>query len=177
MYRFRPSGSENAELRAHLFGSGAILNEALRAQEILGERYNVAADVWSITSYKELYMDGTDCDRFNRLHRDEDHKTPWVRQCLEDTEGVYVLASDYVKALPHSIGKWFPKQPVALGTDGFGRSESRSALRRFFEVDAEHIVVATLGALAGEGRIDSETVASAIAEFGIDPEAPNPVTV
>jgi pyruvate dehydrogenase E1 component len=177
MYRFRPSGNDSAELKAHLFGSGAILNEALRAQEILGERFNVAADVWSITSFKELYTDGTDCDRHNRLHRDEDHRLPWIRQCLDSTDGVYVIASDYVKALPYSIGKWFPKQPVALGTDGFGRSESRAALRRFFEVDAAHIVVATLGQLAGEGKIDREIVRAAIEEFGIDTESPNPVTV
>ncbi len=177
MYRYRPSNNENADLRAHLFGSGAILNEALRAQEILAERFNVAADVWSITSYKELYFDGAECDRRNRLHSEDEPPTPWVRQCLDDTDGVYVVASDYVKALPHSIGKWFPKTPVALGTDGFGRSESRAALRRFFEVDAEHIVVATLGALAGEGKVDREVVAEAIAEFGIDTEAPNPVSV
>ena len=177
MYRFRQSGSDSAELRANLFGSGAILNQVLRAQEILGERFNVAADVWSITSFKELYMDGTDCDRFNRFHADDNRRAPWIEQCLQDSQGVYVIASDYVKALPHSICKWFPKAPVALGTDGFGRSESRAALRRFFEVDAEHIVVATLNALAAEGKIGRDVVEAAVAEFGINPDAPNPVTV
>jgi len=177
MYRYRPSNNADAELRAHLFGSGAILNEALRAQEILAERFNVAADVWSITSFKELYFDGTACDRWNRLHTEDEHRVPWVRRCLDDTEGVYVVASDYVKALTNSIGKWFPKTPVALGTDGFGRSESRPALRRFFEVDAAHIVVATLDALATDGKLEREVVADAIVEFGIDTEAPNPVTV
>jgi pyruvate dehydrogenase E1 component len=177
MYRFRPSGNDSAELRAQLFGSGAILNQVLRAQEILGEKFNIAADVWSITSFKELYMDGTDCDRFNRLHSDDARRPPWIEQCLGATDDVYVIASDYVKALPHSIGKWFPKAPVALGTDGFGRSESRAALRRFFEVDAEHVVVATLNALAAEGKIGREVVDAAIAEFGIDRDAPNPVTV
>ena len=176
MYRFRPSGNDSAELKAHLFGSGAILNEALRAQEILGERYNVAADVWSITSFKELYTDGTDCDRYNRLHREEDHRLPWIRQCLDSTDGVYVVATDYVKALPHSIGKWFPKTPVALGTDGFGRSESRSALRRFFEVDAAHIVLATLSSLKLRDQVDSEEMALAIRDLGIDPDSPNPAT-
>ena len=92
-------------------------------------------------------------------------------------EGVYVVASDYVKALANSIGKWFPKTPVALGTDGFGRSESRPALRRFFEVDAAHIVVATLDALATDGKLGREVVADASVEFGIDTESPNPVTV
>ena len=177
MYRFRSSGNDSAELRAQLFGSGAILNQVLRAQEILGERFNVAADAWSITSFKELYMDGTDCDRFNRLHSDDKRRAAWIEECLAQTDGVYVIASDYVKALPHSICKWFPKSPVALGTDGFGRSESRAALRRFFEVDAEHIVVATLNALAAEGKIGREVVDAAVSEFGIDPDAPNPVTV
>jgi pyruvate dehydrogenase E1 component len=177
MYKFRPSGNQSVELRAHLFGSGAILNQALRAQEILEQEFNIAADVWSITSFKELYMDGTDCDRHNRLQEDKNPKTPWIEQCLGETEGVYVIASDYVKALPHSIGKWFPRPPVALGTDGFGRSESRAALRRFFEVDAESIVVSTLSALANDGKIDREVVDSAAADFGIDPNAPNPVGV
>jgi pyruvate dehydrogenase E1 component len=177
MYRFRPSGSDAAELKANLFGSGAILNQALRAQEILADRFNVAADVWSITSFKELYMDGTDCDRFNRLHGRDDRRKPWIQQCLADTDGAYVVASDYVKALPESIGKWFPKAPIALGTDGFGRSESRAALRRFFEVDAEHIVVAALSALADEERIDRDVVHNAIDDFGIAADSPNPVKV
>jgi len=177
LYKFRASGSEGAELKAHLFGSGAILNQALRAQEILAAKFNVAADVWSITSYKELHTDGTDCDRFNRLKGHDERRTPWIQRCLGGTDGVYVIASDYVKALPDSIGKWFPKTPVALGTDGFGRSESRAALRRFFEVDAEHIVVATLSALADEGLVQRDVVRTAIAEFGIDADAPNPVTV
>ena len=122
-------------------------------------------------------MDGTDCDRTNRFHNGNEHRAPWIEQCLGETDGVYVVASDYVKALPHSISRWFPKAPVALGTDGFGRSESRAALRRFFEVDAEQIVVATLSALASEGKIEREVVDTAVAEFGIDPDAPNPVTV
>jgi pyruvate dehydrogenase E1 component len=176
MYRFRSSGNDSAELRAQLFGAGPILNQALRAQEILEERFNVAADVWSITSFKELYMDGIDCDRFNRLHPN-DRKLTWIEQCLGDTDGVYVIASDYVKALPHSICRWYPKAPVALGTDGFGRSESRAALRRFFEVDAEHIAVAALDALAREGKIGRDVVEGAVADFGIDRDAPNPVTV
>ena len=177
MYRFRGSGSEGAELRAQLFGAGAILNEVLRAQEILAESYNVAADVWSITSFKELYMDGTECDRFNRLHGADEHKRSWINQCLDGSDGPYVIASDYVKALPLSIGKWFPNTPVALGTDGFGRSESRAALRQFFEVNAAHIVVATLDQLAIDGKIERDVVDTAIAELGVDPDAPNPVTV
>jgi len=176
MYRYR-TAPNHSQLRANLFGSGAILNQALAAQEILAERYDVAADVWSITSFKELYMDGTACDRYNRLHPDGEQRKPWIRQCLKDTQGVHVVASDYVKALPHSISTWFPKPPVALGTDGFGRSESRATLRRFFEIDAAHIVVATLWELAEEGAIERDVVRSAISDFGIDSDAPNPVTV
>jgi pyruvate dehydrogenase E1 component len=177
MYRYRQSELEGDRPRAHLFGSGAILNQALRAQQILGERYGVAADVWSITSYKELYTDGCDCDRWNRLHPDGEPRRSWVEYSLADTDGAYVLASDYVKALPQSICRWFPRPPVALGTDGFGRSESRAALRRFFEVDAEHIAYAALASLAKDGRIDAGTVLEAREELGIDPSAPNPVTV
>lgn len=122
-------------------------------------------------------MDGTACDRHNRLHPEGEQRVPWVRQCLEDARGVFVVASDYVKALPHSIASWFPKTPVALGTDGFGRSESRATLRRFFEVDAAHIVVATLRELAEEGKVETDIVRTAISDFEIDSDAPNPVTI
>ncbi len=176
MYRYRRAESEGGH-RAHLFGSGAILNQVLAAQQILGERYGVAADVWSITSFKELYMDGLACDRHRRLHPGADQPTPWIRQCLEQTDGVYVIASDYVKALPQSIGRWFPRPPAALGTDGFGRSDSRPALRRFFEVDPAHIVLATLHELAEQGSVGHDLVEAAISDLGVDPDAPNPVTV
>ena len=177
LYQFRASSADGADNRAQLFGSGAILNKALEAQEILADRYNVAADVWSITSYKELYMDGIECDRWNRLHGPDDQKSTWIEQCLGDTEGVYVAASDYVKALPESVGKWFPKTPVALGTDGFGRSESRAELRKFFGVDAASIVIATLDGLAREGAIERTVVDQAIADLGVDTDAPNPTKV
>jgi len=175
MYRVRTCRWPDRRERAHLFGSGAILNEVLRAQQLLEERFDVAADVWSITSYKELHTDGVDADRWNRLHPGEPRRPSWIEHCLADTEGVYVTASDYVKALPNSISRWFPKTPVTLGTDGFGRSETRAALRRFFEIDAEHVAVAALAALAEEGRIEPEAVRSAIAELGIDADADNPV--
>ena len=175
MYRFRAAANPDAPLRAHLFGSGAILNEALRAQQLLEEHFDVAADVWSITSYKELYRDGYETDRWNRLHPGEPPRTPYVSHCLAQERGAFVMASDYVKALPHSICRWFPRPPVALGTDGFGRSDSRKDLRRFFEVDAENIAVATLGALAAEGSVPAAAVEKAISLFGIDPDRPSPV--
>jgi len=175
LYRVRTCRWPDRRERAHLFGSGAILNEVLRAQQLLEERFDVAADVWSITSYKELHSDGVDADRWNRLHPGEPRRQSWIEQCLADTEGVYVTASDYVKALPNSVSRWFPKAPVTLGTDGFGRSETRPALRRFFEIDAEHVAAAALSALAQEGRIEADVARSAISDLGIDPDVENPV--
>jgi pyruvate dehydrogenase E1 component len=157
-----------------LLGSGAILNEVIKAQQILAERYDVAADVWSVTSYQELYRDGHAVERWNRLHPREKSRVAYVTQCLGDTEGVIVAASDYVKVLPDAIGRWVPRRLTSLGTDGFGRSEGRSALRDFFEVDARHIVLATLTDLVRDGKRESSVLAKAIKELEIDPEKPNP---
>ena len=114
----------------------------LKAQQILEEKYDVAADVWSVTSYQELYRDGHAAERWNRLHPGETPRVPYVTQCLGETEGVIVAASDYVKAMPDSIDRWMPRRITSLGTDGFGRSEGRASLRDFFEVDAKYIVLA-----------------------------------
>ena len=175
MYKFKTSGKTDTNLHAQLFGSGAILNEVLKAQSLLEEKYNVAADVWSITSYKELHLDGHAVERWNMLHPSETLRVPYVTQCLVDAPGVFVAASDYVKALPDSITRWFPKPLVALGTDGFGRSEGRDSLRDFFEVDARFIALATLNALAREGQISFDVVQKAIKDFEIDPDKPNPM--
>ena len=139
MYRFRAASKPKATLRAQLFGSGAILPEVIKAQEILESKYNVGADVWSVTSYSELYRDGHACERWNMLHPGETPRVPYVTQCLKDAPGVLVAASDYVKALPDSIDRWLPRPLTALGTDGFGRSESRAGLRDFFEVDYRYV--------------------------------------
>ncbi len=176
MYRFKPSDKPNAKYHAQLFGSGAILNEVLRAQEILEERYAVAADVWSVTSYKELRRDGLDVERWNMLNPTEEPKIPYVSQCLKETPGVFVAASDYVKALPDSVSRWFPKPLLSLGTDGFGRSDGRRALRDFFEVDARYVTLATLTALAREGEIAFDDVDEAMHDLEIDPAKANPVT-
>ena len=173
LYRFKASQKSDAKFRAQLFGSGAIMFEVLKAQEIL-EKYGVAADVWSVTSYKELYRDSNDCERWNMLHPGETPKVPYVTQCLKDTQGVLVAASDYMKVLPESISQWMPRPLLSLGTDGFGRSEGRASLRDFFEVDAKHIVLATLHALAREKKIESKTVNQAIKDLGINPEKANP---
>jgi len=176
LYRFKASEKKDAKLRAQLFGSGTIMYEVLKAQQILEEKYGVAADVWSVTSYKALYRDGNDCERWNLLHPGEKPRVPFVTQCLKDAPGVLVAASDYMKVLPEAIAQWTPRPLVALGTDGFGRSENRAALRDFFEVDAKHIVLATLNALAKDKQIKAETLQTAIKELGINPEKLNPAT-
>jgi pyruvate dehydrogenase E1 component len=174
LYRFRTSTKKDAKLRAQLFGSGTIMYEVLKAQQILEEKYGVAADVWSVTSYKQLYRDGNDCDRWNMLHPGATARVPFVSQALKDSQGVLVAASDYMKVLPESIAQWLPRPLVALGTDGFGRSESRTALRDFFEVDAKHIVLATLTALAREKQVKLDVLHKAVKELGINPEKANP---
>ena len=169
MYKVRPAGNAKSKFKAQLLGSGAILNEVLTAQKML-EKYDVAADVWSVTSYQELYRDGHACERWNMLHPTEEQKTPYVAQCLADAPGVIVAASDYLKVLPDSIDRWMPRRLHSLGTDGFGRSEDRRSLREFFEVDARFVVVATLTELAREGQIERTVVAQAIKDLEIDPE-------
>ena len=181
MYRFR-AASEVEGLRAdasrvHLLGSGAILNEVVRAQQVLASDYGVAADVWSVTSFTELRRDAIEVERWNRLHPTEQARVPFVRQRLGEDARVVVAATDYLKALPDSIAKWVDGPVVSLGTDGFGRSASRAELRDFFEVDTNHIVFATLSALTRDESIPASTVQRAMDELGINPERPNPATV
>ena len=176
MYKLAAAKKKKGAHRAQLLASGAILNMAMLAQELLAEKYNVAADVWSITSFKELHTNGLDTDRWNRLHPQEPARQSYVEECLAGEEGVFVVASDYVKALPQSIASWFPRPPVALGTDGFGRSEGRDELRDFFEVDARYIALGALSALVAEGEIDAGIVNQAMSDLDIDPDKPNPVT-
>jgi pyruvate dehydrogenase E1 component len=173
MYRFSRAENSKAKLKAQLLGSGAILNQVIAAQKLL-EKYDVAADVWSVTSYQELYRDGHAVDRWNMLHPGETPKVPYVTSLLKDTAGVIVAASDYLKILPDSIDRWMPRKIRSLGTDGFGRSEDRADLRTFFEVDARFIALATLAELAQEGQLDRKVVAQAMKDFGIDPDKPNP---
>jgi pyruvate dehydrogenase E1 component len=174
LYKFRPTSKPTAKWRAQLFGSGAILPEVVKAQEVLEKDYNVGADVWSVTSYVQLYRDGHAAERWNMLHPMEPQKVPYVTQQLKDAPGVFVAASDYVKALPDSIDRWLPRPLESLGTDGFGRSESRASLRDFFEVDYRYIVVATLRALAKDGKLAPSVVQEAIQALGVNAEKPNP---
>jgi pyruvate dehydrogenase E1 component len=173
MYRLQAAANPKAKLKAQLFGSGAILNEVLAAQKLL-EKYNVAADVWSVTSYQELYRDGHACDRWNMLHPGETPRLSWIAQCMKDAPGVLVAASDYLKVLPDSIDQWMPRRMRSLGTDGFGRSEDRQRLRDFFEVDARFVALATLAELAQDGQLDRKVVAQAIKDLEINPDKLNP---
>jgi len=174
MYRLKAAEDGRSELRAHLFGSGAIVHEALKAQSLLAEKYAVAAEVWSVTSYKELYRDGNEVERWNMLHPAEPPRVPYLTECVAGKPGVFVAATDYVRALPDSISQWLPGRLISLGTDGFGRSDSRAALRDFFEVDHRFITLATLAALSREGRIQGEVVNQAMRELEINPEKANP---
>jgi len=175
LYKFRASKTKRSKLRAQLFGSGAIMNRVIEAQKILEDQFNVSTDIWSITSFKNLHREALDVDRWNRMHPGEDKKRSYLEETLKEEKGVFVIASDYVKTLPESIARWFPKTPISLGTDGFGRSESREALRDFFEVDARFIVLGALSALAEEGKIEETVVIQAMKDFDIDPDKSNPV--
>jgi pyruvate dehydrogenase E1 component len=141
---------------------------------MLAQRYNVAADVWSATSYGELRREALAGERWNRLHPGQPERVAFVTQQLEPTEGPIVAVSDFMKAVPDLIARWIPRSFTVLGTDGYGRSDTRATLRRFFEIDAEQITGAVLSALALEGKIPPGEVTTALAELGIDPEAPDP---
>ncbi len=173
LYRFReaPGGSRKAQILA----SGSIMQQALRAQQILAERFDVAADVWSATSFQLLRNDALDAERWNRLHPDAEPRVPYVRRCLAPTEGPVIAATDYMKALPDMVAPWVDRAFNVLGTDGFGRSDTRDALREFFEVNAEHIAYATLHGLCREGRATPEELRRAIDELGIDADRANPL--
>ncbi|MEY4200653.1 MAG: hypothetical protein RLZZ265_2393 [Verrucomicrobiota bacterium] len=173
LYKFRPGATGKAH-KAHLIGSGPIINSATRAQEIL-ERYNVSADVWSATNYKLLRNDALRCERWNMLHPTEPAKKPRVTEMLEKEQGVFVAVSDNMKIVPDQIAPWVPGGLTTLGTDGFGRSDTRERLRRFFEVDAELTVIATLHALAKKGAIERTVVAQAIKDLNVNPEKLAPV--
>jgi pyruvate dehydrogenase E1 component len=174
LYRYSAATLPQAAARAQLFGSGAILPEVVKAKETLESTYGVGTDVWSVTSYSQLYRDGHECERWNLLHPGEPPRVPYVTRCLKDAPGVFVAASDYVKVLPDTIDKWLPRPLIALGTDGYGRSAGRAALRDFFEIDSRYIVLAVVGALARDGKIEASIAQEALRKAGIDSEKSNP---
>ncbi|MBS1830884.1 MAG: pyruvate dehydrogenase (acetyl-transferring), homodimeric type, partial [Acidobacteria bacterium] len=173
IYKF--AGTLNGKApAAHLFGSGSILNEAIAAQKTLAEKYNIQTEVWSVTSYNELRRDALECDRWNRLHPTETPKVPYVVKALDGTKGPLIAASDYMKIVPDQIAPWLNGRLVTLGCDGFGRSENREYLRKFFEVDAASITAATLSRLARDGKFDAAKAAAAIKDLGLDTESADP---
>jgi pyruvate dehydrogenase E1 component len=174
-YKLKAAPEGDDRPRLHLLGSGSLLREALRAQDILSEKYGVAADVWSATSYKELRRDALEADRWNLLHPDQEPRKPYVVQIFEGDDRPIVAVSDYMKLVPDMISRWLPGRLFPLGTDGFGRSDTREALRRFFEVDAECVVIAALWQLAQRGKVDREVVKRAIDELGVDPSKLDPL--
>jgi pyruvate dehydrogenase E1 component len=174
LYKFK-AGANGKKHKAQIFGSGPILREALRAQEILAEKYDVSADVWSATSYKELRTEALNTQRWNMLHPGEKPRKSYVETILENEKGPFVAVSDNMKIVADQIAPWVPGGLMTLGTDGFGRSESRQNLRRFFEVDAELTVVATLYALHRKGAVTKDTVAKAIRDLKVDPEKTHPI--
>ena len=173
LYKLAPAGADDGAPRVHLFGSGAILREALAAQRLLAER-GVAADVWSVTSYSELRRDALACERWNRLHPEAPPRQSFLAAALADQPWPVIAVSDYLKAVPDQVARFVPAGMVSLGTDGFGRSDTRDALRRFFEIDAPSITVAALAELARRGAVPAATVSQAIADFELDPEAVDP---
>ena len=175
MYLYQEGGK--GKVRAQLMGSGTILREVIAAAALLQDDYGVVANVWSVTSFNELRRDAMAAERWNQLHPGAEAKKSYLESVLDGCDGPFVAATDYMKIIPDQVQRWIPGRFVTLGTDGYGRSDARAALREFFEVDRHFIVVATLKALADDGTIDQQTVADAIRKYGIDPERPDPVTL
>jgi pyruvate dehydrogenase E1 component len=174
MYKLKSTEIAGAKAKVNLFGSGAILRHVLLAQDLLASRYQIASSVWSVTSYTQLRRDAHAAERWNMLHPADKPRRSYVEQVLAGASGVFVAASDYVRALPEQISRWVPGDFYALGTDGLGRSETRETLRRHFEVDAECIALATLYRLHKTGLYDAAFVAQAIKDLGVNPEKVDP---
>ena len=174
MYKLKTEDVDGAEHHVQLLGSGAILNSSLTAQELLAEKFGISSTVWSVTSYTELARDAQATARFNRLHPTKKTKTSYLENLVADIEGPFISSSDYVRAVSEQISPWIPDGLYTLGTDGMGRSETREALRRHFEVDAESIVIATLYKLSLLGKVPRKTVEEAIKSFEYDRDKINP---
>jgi pyruvate dehydrogenase E1 component len=173
IYLFRPA-SKKEKFHVQLWGSSAILREALRAQEILRDQFKISSDVWSVTSYQLLRKDALDAARWNMWHPQDPPKVPYLQKILKGVEGPFIAASDSVRAVPDQVSRWVPGSLYSLGTDGFGRSDTREGLRRFFEVDAETMTIAALHRLSVEKKFPPEKIQEAIKKLGLNPEKPNP---
>jgi pyruvate dehydrogenase E1 component len=168
---------QQGKIRVQLMGSGTILREVIAAAELLRKDHRIRVDVWSVTSFNELRREALEVERWNQLHPEEEPRKSYIEHALADRPGPYVAATDYMKIVPDQIRNWVPGTFISLGTDGYGRSDARKALREHFEVDRHYIVVAALKALADDGAIDQKMVAAAINKYGIDPDRPDPVTL
>ena len=180
LYNFSRSsikGEPSKELKVQLMGSGVILREVIAAAEMLEKDWGIAADVWSATSFTELRREGLDCERWNMLNPEKTQKVSYVAQCFKDANGPVIASTDYMKSFAEQIQRFVPNKFVALGTDGFGRSDSREALRDFFEVDRRYVVVAALKALSDEGKLPAAKVAEAVKKYKLDANKPNPTSV
>ena len=175
MYLLQVGGQ--GQIRPQLMGSGTILREVLAAAELLMDDFGIPSDVWSVTSFNELRREALETERWNHLHPEEAPRKSYVEQCLAKRPGPYIAATDYMKIVPDQIQRWVPGRFISLGTDGFGRSDGRAALRDHFEVDKRYIAVTALQALVEDGALDAKTVTQAIEKYGIDPEKPDPVTL
>ena len=158
-------------------GSGTILREVIHAAELLEKDFGIPSDIWSVTSFNELRRDALEVERWNQLHPEAENRKCYVQECLDGRGGPFIAATDYMKIIPDQIQRWVPGRFITLGTDGYGRSDARDALRQHFEVDERFIAVAALKALADEGVLDQKTVTQAIEKYGIDPDRPDPVTL
>ncbi len=178
MYPFKLAEKTNSNVaHVQLMGSGAILREVIEAAKLLEQDFNISADIWSVTSFNLLGREGLDIDRWNRFHPLEKPKVPYITECLENTVGPIIVATDYMKQYADQVRAFIPRRYEVLGTDGFGRSDTRKALRQFFEVDRHYVVVAALKALADDGVIEKTVVEKAIRQYHINPDKPNPLTV
>jgi pyruvate dehydrogenase E1 component len=174
LYVFRPA-SEKLRHHVQLFGSGSIMQSVLKAQELLAEKYQISSDVWSATSYQQLRNEALSADRWNRLHPEDPLRVPFIVKTLQKVPGPIIAATDFTKTVPDFIRPWVKQRYITLGTDGYGRSSTREELRRFFEVDAESVVIAALSALYQDGQVPAQDVSRAIRDFGVDPEKPDPL--
>ncbi|MBV9885876.1 MAG: pyruvate dehydrogenase (acetyl-transferring), homodimeric type, partial [Acidobacteria bacterium] len=177
MYLLKPGAKDKKAPRAQLLGSGTILREVEAAAQLLANDFSVAADVWSVTSFNELRRDGVETERWNLTHPEAKPRVSYVAQSLADCKGPAIAATDYIRTFADQIRPYMDRRYVALGTDGFGRSDTRKKLREFFEVNRYYVALATLKALADEGAIPAKRVSEAIVKYGIDPSKPNPLTV
>jgi pyruvate dehydrogenase E1 component len=175
MYLLNVGGQ--GKIRAQLMGSGTILREVIAAAELLKDDYDIPTDIWSVTSFNELRRDALAVERWNQLHPSQERRKCYVEQCFAERPGPYIAATDYMKIVADQIQRWVPGRFVSLGTDGYGRSDARKALRTHFEVDRHYIAVTALKALADDGALDQDTVVASIEKYGIDPDRPDPVTL